>query len=255
MSVLTVFRFGRIRARIKREALETGGGGGWGGVGGGARPEQKVSPPASFPFWRNRPDLLKALWERLLEQMCLTEQEAMEGHLGTKTEKMLRQVAVQLRGRSEFGHFIQASSSPVPPDEVQWPRGVQLVQGAEASKAEQKDASVQTSAMEGDTLRSGHEGPREAWEEQPADAEFRAGRRLEEPCRMLGRQATAPAFPRRTEKVSSPTRSLLSHPLPAPYLVTSCLQSKHLKITSDPTTFQYLSSLVSPLPVLILTST
>uniref|UniRef100_A0A452EI63 CDK5 regulatory subunit-associated protein 2 n=1 Tax=Capra hircus TaxID=9925 RepID=A0A452EI63_CAPHI len=39
-------------------------------------------------FLESRPDLLKALWERLLEQMCLTEQEAMEGHLGTKTEKI-----------------------------------------------------------------------------------------------------------------------------------------------------------------------
>ncbi|XP_017908180.1 PREDICTED: CDK5 regulatory subunit-associated protein 2 isoform X1 [Capra hircus] len=192
---------------------------------------------------RNRPDLLKALWERLLEQMCLTEQEAMEGHLGTKTEKMLRQAAVQLRGRSEFGHFIQASSSPVPPDELQWPRGVQLVQGAEASKAEQKDASVQTSAMEGDTLRSGHEGPREAWEEQPADAEFRAGRRLEEPCRMLGRQATAPAFPRRTEKdakksrlpvLIKPSQSLGSAcRLPASQEAVAHLQAQVLKLQGE----------------------
>lgn len=159
--------------------------------------------------------------------MCLTEQEATEGHLGAKTEKMLRQAAVQLRGRSEFGHFIQASSSPVPPDELQWPRGVQLAQGAEASKAEQKDASVQTSAVEGDTLRSGHEGPREAWEEQPADTVFSAGRRLEEPCRMLGRQATAPAFPRRTEKVSSPTRSLLSYLLPTVKTLKNHLRSHY----------------------------
>uniref|UniRef100_A0A8C2P9S5 CDK5 regulatory subunit-associated protein 2 n=1 Tax=Capra hircus TaxID=9925 RepID=A0A8C2P9S5_CAPHI len=191
-------------------------------------------------FLESRPDLLKALWERLLEQMCLTEQEAMEGHLGTKTEKMLRQAAVQLRGRSEFGHFIQASSSPVPPDELQWPRGVQLVQGAEASKAEQKDASVQTSAMEGDTLRSGHEGPREAWEEQPADAEFRAGRRLEEPCRMLGRQATAPAFPRRTEKKSrlpvliKPSQSLGSAcRLPASQEAVAHLQAQVLKLQGE----------------------
>uniref|UniRef100_A0A8C2P537 CDK5 regulatory subunit-associated protein 2 n=1 Tax=Capra hircus TaxID=9925 RepID=A0A8C2P537_CAPHI len=194
-------------------------------------------------FLESRPDLLKALWERLLEQMCLTEQEAMEGHLGTKTEKMLRQAAVQLRGRSEFGHFIQASSSPVPPDELQWPRGVQLVQGAEASKAEQKDASVQTSAMEGDTLRSGHEGPREAWEEQPADAEFRAGRRLEEPCRMLGRQATAPAFPRRTEKdakksrlpvLIKPSQSLGSAcRLPASQEAVAHLQAQVLKLQGE----------------------
>ncbi|XP_068829853.1 CDK5 regulatory subunit-associated protein 2 [Capricornis sumatraensis] len=194
-------------------------------------------------FLESRPDLLKALCERLLEQMCLTEQEAMEGHLGAKTEKMLRQAAVQLRGRSEFGHFIQASSSPVPPDELQWPRGVQLAQGAEASKAEQKDASVQTSAVEGDTLRSGHEGPREAWEEQPADAVFSAGRRLEEPCRMLGRQATAPAFPRRTEKdakksrlpvLIKPSQSLGSAcRLPASQEVVAHLQAQVLKLQGE----------------------
>ncbi|ELR59113.1 CDK5 regulatory subunit-associated protein 2, partial [Bos mutus] len=162
------------------------------------------SPPISFPFWKNRPDLLKMLRELLLEQMRLTEQEATEEHLDGKTERMLRQVAVQLRG--EFGHFIQASSSPMPPDELQWPWGAQLAQGAEASKAEQKDASVQTSAVEGDTLRCGHEGPREAWEEQPADAAFSAGRRPEEPCRTLGRQAPAPTFPRRTERDAKKSR-------------------------------------------------
>ncbi|XP_060266782.1 CDK5 regulatory subunit-associated protein 2 isoform X20 [Ovis aries] len=192
---------------------------------------------------RNRPNLLKALCERLLEQMCLTEQEATEGHLGAKTEKMLRQAAVQLRGRSEFGHFIQASSSPVPPDELQWPREVQLAQGAEASKAEQKDASVQTSAVEGDMLRSGHKGPREAWEEQPADTVFSAGRRLEEPCRMLGRQATAPAFPRRTEKdakksrlpvLIKPSRSLGSVcRLPASQEAVAHLQAQVLKLQGE----------------------
>ncbi|XP_069431345.1 CDK5 regulatory subunit-associated protein 2 isoform X9 [Ovis canadensis] len=194
-------------------------------------------------FLESRPNLLKALCERLLEQMCLTEQEATEGHLGAKTEKMLRQAAVQLRGRSEFGHFIQASSSPVPPDELQWPRGVQLAQGAEASKAEQKDASVQTSAVEGDTLRSGHEGPREAWEEQPADTVFSAGRWLEEPCRMLGRQATAPAFPRRTKKdakksrlpvLIKPSRSLGSVcRLPASQEAVAHLQAQVLKLQGE----------------------
>uniref|UniRef100_A0A4W2D3L6 CDK5 regulatory subunit-associated protein 2 n=1 Tax=Bos indicus x Bos taurus TaxID=30522 RepID=A0A4W2D3L6_BOBOX len=155
-------------------------------------------------FLESRPDLLKMLRELLLEQMRLTEQEATEEHLDGKTERMLRQVAVQLRG--EFGHFIQASSSPMPPDELQWPWGAQLAQGAEASKAEQKDASVQTSAVEGDTLRCGHEGPREAWEEQLADTAFSAGRRPEEPCRTLGRQAPAPTFPRRTERDAKKSR-------------------------------------------------
>lgn len=163
------------------------------------------------------------LHELLLKQMCLMEQEAPE-HVDGKTEKMLRQVAVQLR--REFGHFIQASSSPMPADELQWPRGVQVAQGAEASTAEQKDASVQTSAVEGDTLRSGQEGLREAWEEQPADAAFSAGRPPGEPCRVPGRQATAPAVPRRTERVSFP---------PVPYLVTYYIQTKRLKIASHPT--------------------
>uniref|UniRef100_A0A3Q1LMW2 CDK5 regulatory subunit-associated protein 2 n=1 Tax=Bos taurus TaxID=9913 RepID=A0A3Q1LMW2_BOVIN len=155
-------------------------------------------------FLESRPDLLKMLRELLLEQMRLTEQEATEEHLDGKTERMLRQVAVQLRG--EFGHFIQASSSPMPPDELQWPWGAQLAQGAEVSKAEQKDASVQTSAVEGDTLRCGHEGPREAWEEQLADTAFSAGRRPEEPCRTLGQQAPAPTFPRRTERDAKKSR-------------------------------------------------
>ena len=199
-----------------------------GKLGGGQGHRRKLSPPISFPFWKNRPDLLKMLRELLLEQMRLTEQEATEEHLDGKTERMLRQVAVQLRG--EFGHFIQASSSPMPPDELQWPWGAQLAQGAEASKAEQKDASVQTSAVEGDTLRCGHEGPREAWEEQLADTAFSAGRRPEEPCRTLGRQAPAPTFPRRTERVSPPTSSLLSYLLHTDRTLTHDLRSYYLRI-------------------------
>ncbi|XP_055435457.1 CDK5 regulatory subunit-associated protein 2 isoform X5 [Bubalus kerabau] len=192
-------------------------------------------------FLESRPDLLKVLRELLLEQMRLTEQEATGEHLDGKTEKMLRQVAVQLRG--EFGHFIQASSSPMPPDELQWPRAVQLAQGAEASKAEQKDASVQTSAVEGDTLRCGHEGPREAWEEQLADAVFSAGRRPEEPCRMLGRQAPAPAFPRRTERDAKKSRlPVLIKPsqslggvcrLPASQEAVAHLQAQVLKLQGE----------------------
>uniref|UniRef100_A0A8C6DV25 CDK5 regulatory subunit-associated protein 2 n=1 Tax=Moschus moschiferus TaxID=68415 RepID=A0A8C6DV25_MOSMO len=189
-------------------------------------------------FLESRPDLLKVLRELLLEQMCLTEQEATEEHPDGKTQKMPRQVAVQLRG--EFGHFIQASSSPMPPDELQWPRGVRLAQGAEASKAEQKDASVQTSAVEGDELRSEHEGPREAWEEQPADAVFS---RPEEPCRTLGRQATAPAFPRRTEKDAKKSRlPVLVKPsqslgsvcrLPASQEAVAHLQAQVLKLQGE----------------------
>ena len=174
------------------------------------------------------------LHELLLKQMCLMQQEAPE-HPDGKTEKMLRQVAIQLR--REFGHFIRASSSPMPADELQWPQGAQLAQGAEGSTAEQKDASVQTSALEGNTLGSRQEGPREAWEEQPADAAFSAGRRPGEPCRVPGQQATAPTIPRRTERVSFP---------PVLYLVTYYIQTKHLKITSHPTALTYLYSLGSP---------
>ncbi|KAB0373551.1 hypothetical protein FD755_015210 [Muntiacus reevesi] len=191
-------------------------------------------------FLESRPDLLKVLHELLLKQMCLMEQEAPE-HLDGKTEKMLRQVAVQLR--HEFGHFIQASSSPMPADELQWPRGVQLAQGAEASTAEQKDASVQTSAVEGDTLGSEQEGPREAWEEQPADAAFNAGHRPGEPCRVPGRQATAPAVPRRTERdakksrlpvLMKPSQSLGSvcRP-PASQEVVAHLQAEVLKLQGE----------------------
>ncbi|KAF4019639.1 hypothetical protein G4228_011174 [Cervus hanglu yarkandensis] len=191
-------------------------------------------------FLESRPDLLKVLHELLLKQMCLMEQEAPE-HVDGKTEKMLRQVAVQLR--REFGHFIQASSSPMPADELQWPRGVQVAQGAEASTAEQKDASVQTSAVEGDTLRSGQEGLREAWEEQPADAAFSAGRRPGEPCRVPGRQATAPAVPRRTERdakksrlpvLIKPSQSLGSvcRP-PASQEVVAHLQAEVLKLQGE----------------------
>ncbi|CAN0465553.1 unnamed protein product [Rangifer tarandus platyrhynchus] len=191
-------------------------------------------------FLESRPDLLKVLHELLLKQMCLMQQEAPE-HLDGKTEKMLRQVAVQLR--REFGHFIQASSSPMPADELQWPRGVQLAQGAEASTVEQKDASVQTSAVEGDMLRSGQEGPREAWEEQPADAAFSAGRRPGEPCRVLGQQATAPAVPRRTERdakksrlpvLIKPSQSLGSvcRP-PASQEVVAHLQAEVLKLQGE----------------------
>ncbi|XP_043309876.1 CDK5 regulatory subunit-associated protein 2 isoform X6 [Cervus canadensis] len=191
-------------------------------------------------FLESRPDLLKVLHELLLKQMCLMEQEAPE-HVDGKTEKMLRQVAVQLR--REFGHFIQASSSPMPADELQWPRGVQVAQGAEASTAEQKDASVQTSAVEGDTLRSGQEGLREAWEEQPADAAFSAGRPPGEPCRVPGRQATAPAVPRRTERdakksrlpvLIKPSQSLGSvcRP-PASQEVVAHLQAEVLKLQGE----------------------
>ncbi|XP_059956605.1 CDK5 regulatory subunit-associated protein 2 isoform X2 [Mesoplodon densirostris] len=146
----------------------------------------------------SRPDLLKVLRELLLEQTCLREQEASGEHLDGKTEKTLRQMAVQLRG--ELGRFIQANLSSKPRDELKWPPGAQLAKVAEASKVEQKDASVQTMAVEGDTVRFRHVGTREPWEEKPTDAVFSAEHQPENLCRMPGRQAAAPSFPRGTEK-------------------------------------------------------
>ncbi|XP_026960854.1 CDK5 regulatory subunit-associated protein 2 isoform X3 [Sagmatias obliquidens] len=146
----------------------------------------------------SRPDLLKVLRELLLEQICLREQEASGEHLDGKTEKTLGQMAVQLRG--ELGHFIQANLSSKPRDELGWPPGAQLAKAAEASRVEQKDASVQTMAVEGDTVRFGHEGTTEPWEEKPTDAVFGAEPQPESLCRMPGRQAAALSFPRGTEK-------------------------------------------------------
>ncbi|XP_022434603.1 CDK5 regulatory subunit-associated protein 2 isoform X1 [Delphinapterus leucas] len=146
----------------------------------------------------SRPDLLKVLRELLLEQICLREQEASGEHLDGKTEKTLGQMAVQLRG--ELGHFIQANLSSKPRDELEWPPGVQLAKAAEASRVEQKDASVQTMAVEGDTVRFRHEGTTEPWEEKPTDAVFSAEHQPENLCRVPGQQAAALSFPGGTEK-------------------------------------------------------
>ncbi|XP_024618068.1 CDK5 regulatory subunit-associated protein 2 isoform X4 [Neophocaena asiaeorientalis asiaeorientalis] len=146
----------------------------------------------------SRPDLLKVLRELLLEQICLREQEASGEHLDGKTEKTLGQMAIQLRG--ELGHFIQANLSSKPRDELEWPPGAQLAKAAEASRVEQKDASVQTMAVEGDMVRFRHEGTTEPWEEKPTDAVFSAEHQPENLCRMPGRQAAALSFPRGTKK-------------------------------------------------------
>ncbi|XP_033283230.1 CDK5 regulatory subunit-associated protein 2 isoform X6 [Orcinus orca] len=146
----------------------------------------------------SRPDLLKVLRELLLEQICLREQEASGEHLDGKTEKTLGQMAVQLRG--ELGHFIQANLSSKPRDELEWPPGAQLAKAAEASRVEQKDASVQTMAVEGDTVRFRLEGTTEPWEEKPTDTVFGAEPQPESLCGMPGRQAAALSFPSGTEK-------------------------------------------------------
>ncbi|XP_057404337.1 CDK5 regulatory subunit-associated protein 2 isoform X5 [Balaenoptera acutorostrata] len=182
----------------------------------------------------SRPDLLKVLRELLLEQMCLREQEASGEHPDGKTEKTLGQMAVQLRG--ELGHFIQANLSSKPRDELKWPPGAQLAKAAEASEVEQKDASTQTMAVEGDTVRFRHEGTREPWGEQPTDAVSSAERQPESSRRMPGRQAAALSFPRGTEKdvkksrlpiLIKPSRSLGSVcRLPAPQEVVAQQQGE-----------------------------
>ncbi|XP_059781461.1 CDK5 regulatory subunit-associated protein 2 isoform X2 [Balaenoptera ricei] len=196
-----------------------------------------LAPPFSEKaLWllESRPDLLKVLRELLLEQMCLREQEASGEHLDGKTEKTLGQMAVQLRG--ELGHFIQANLSSKPRDELKWPPGAQLAKAAEASKVEQKDASTQTMAVEGDTVRFRHEGTREPWGEEPTDAVSSAERQPESSHRMPGRQATALSFPRGTEKdvkksrlpiLIKPSRSLGSVcRLPAPQEVVAQQQGE-----------------------------
>uniref|UniRef100_A0A8C0CUD4 CDK5 regulatory subunit-associated protein 2 n=1 Tax=Balaenoptera musculus TaxID=9771 RepID=A0A8C0CUD4_BALMU len=182
----------------------------------------------------SRPDLLKVLRELLLEQMCLREQEASGEHLDGKMEKTLGQMAVQLRG--ELGHFIQANLSSKPRDELKWPPGAQLAKAAEASKVEQKDASAQTMAVEGDTVRFRHEGTREPWGEEPTDAVSSAERQPESSRRMPGRQAAVLSFPRGTEKdvkksrlpiLIKPSRSLGSVcRLPAPQEVVAQQQGE-----------------------------
>ncbi|KAM9082890.1 CDK5 regulatory subunit-associated protein 2 isoform 6-T6 [Megaptera novaeangliae] len=182
----------------------------------------------------SRPDLLKVLRELLLEQMCLREQEASGEHLDGKTEKTLGQMAVQLRG--ELGHFIQANLSSKPRDELKWPPGAQLAKAAEASKVEQKDASAQTMAVEGDTVRFRHEGTREPWGEEPTDAVSSAERQPESLHGMPGRQAAALSFPRGTKKdvkksrlpiLMKPSRSLGSVcRLPAPQEVVAQQQGE-----------------------------
>lgn len=140
------------------------------------------------------------LRELLLERVSLTAQEVSGEHLDGKTEKTLKQMAVQLRG--ELKHFIQANSFSQPHDELKSPWGAQLGKAGVAPKVELRDASVQTAAMEGDVLRFKHEGKREAWEEKPTDALFSAEHQPEHLCRMPGRQATRLSFPSGTHKVS-----------------------------------------------------
>uniref|UniRef100_A0A4X1UTV2 CDK5 regulatory subunit-associated protein 2 n=1 Tax=Sus scrofa TaxID=9823 RepID=A0A4X1UTV2_PIG len=192
----------------------------------------------------SRPDLLKVLRELFLEQTCLTEEEASGEHLDGKTEKTLKQMAVPLRG--ELEHFIQGDSSSKPGDALRWPWGAQEAEAAEASRVEQKDASVQTEAMEaveGNTLRFRHKSKRDTWEEKPTDSVFSTEYQPENLGGMPGRQAAALCFPRGTGKdakksrlpiLVKPSRSLGSmYRLPAPQDVVAQLQGRILELQGE----------------------
>ncbi|XP_027963541.1 CDK5 regulatory subunit-associated protein 2 isoform X2 [Eumetopias jubatus] len=152
----------------------------------------------------SRPDLLKVLRELLLERMCLAEPGVSAEHLDGKTEKSLKQMAIQLRG--ELGHFTQVNSLPKSHDERKSPRTAQLGRMGEVSKQELRDASVQTVAAEGDPLKFQHEGKREAWEEKPPDAVFHTEGQPENSRMAPGRQATALSFPNGTDKEAKKSR-------------------------------------------------
>ncbi|XP_034871847.1 CDK5 regulatory subunit-associated protein 2 isoform X7 [Mirounga leonina] len=152
----------------------------------------------------SRPDLLKVLRELLLERMCLTEPGVSAEHLDGKTEKSLKQMAIQLRG--ELGHFTQVNSLSKSHDERKSPRTAQLGRMGEMSKLELKDASVQTVATEDDTLRFQNEGKREAWEEKPPDAMFHTEGQPENSHMEPGRQGSALSFPNGTDKEAKKSR-------------------------------------------------
>ncbi|XP_048079004.2 CDK5 regulatory subunit-associated protein 2 isoform X9 [Ursus arctos] len=189
----------------------------------------------------SRPDLLKVLRELLLERMCLTERGVSAEHLDGETEKSLKQMAVQLGG--ELGHFTQVNSLSKSHDERQSPQTAQLGRMGQVSKLELKDASVQTVAAEGDTLRFQNEGKREAWEEKPPDAVFHTEGLPDNVCTAPRSQATALSFPNGTDKdvkksrlpvLLKPSRSLGNvYRLPAGQEVVAQLQGQILELQGE----------------------
>ncbi|XP_034520296.1 CDK5 regulatory subunit-associated protein 2 isoform X9 [Ailuropoda melanoleuca] len=183
----------------------------------------------------SRPDLLKVLRELLLERMCLMERGVSAEHLDGETEKSLKQMAVQLG--DELGHFTQVNSLSKSHDERKSPQTAQLGRMGQVSKLELKDASVQTVAAEGDTLRFQNEGKREAWEEKPPDAMFHTEGLAPR------RQATALSFPNGTDKdvkksrlpvLLKPSRSLGNvYRLPAGQEVVAQLQGQILELQGE----------------------
>ncbi|XP_073907252.1 CDK5 regulatory subunit-associated protein 2 isoform X10 [Castor canadensis] len=152
---------------------------------------------------RNRPDLLKALCQLLLGQICSAEQGVSEEHLGGKLEKTLKQMVDQLR---ELEHSTPANSFSKLHDELKSTWETQLVNMCEVAKMELKDASVQTVPMEGDHRRFQNEGQREAWKERPADTMFSAEPQPENLCEMPGPQTTSLSFPSATDKDAKKSR-------------------------------------------------
>ncbi|XP_069868701.1 CDK5 regulatory subunit-associated protein 2 isoform X4 [Dipodomys merriami] len=153
---------------------------------------------------RNRPDLLKALQELLLGRIYLAEQEASGEHVDGKTEKMLKQIAVQLRRELEYS--VPASPFAKPHDGLKSPWRAQLVKTSEVDRTEMKNVSVQTMAVEEDPLRFTYEGQKKAWEDMAADATFSSEPQPENLCGMPGMQTTLLSFPSVTNKEAKKSR-------------------------------------------------
>ncbi|KAF6123570.1 CDK5 regulatory subunit associated protein 2 [Phyllostomus discolor] len=188
-----------------------------------------------------RPGLLKELCELLLGRGCLPEQAVSGEHPDGKTEKTLKQMAVQLRG--ELGQFLQASLFPQPHGDLKSPWGAPLVKAAELARVELRDASVQTTATEGDVLGFRHEGRSGAWEETPTDAAFSTEHPPDNLGGMPGRQAAPPSFFQGTDReakksrlpiLMKPSQSLGSVcPLPDPQEVVAQLRGQILELQGE----------------------
>ncbi|KAM4876951.1 CDK5 regulatory subunit-associated protein 2 isoform 3-T3 [Thomomys bottae] len=153
---------------------------------------------------RNRPDLLKALRELLLGRVCLAEQEASGEHVAGKTEKMLKKIAVQLRG--ELGHSAPSSPFAKPHNGLESPGRAQLIKTGGVERTKLKDASVQTLTVEEDPYRAIHMGQKQAWEEMVTDAMFSTEPQPENLCGMPRLQTTLLSFPCVTNKEAKKSR-------------------------------------------------
>ncbi|XP_048972380.1 CDK5 regulatory subunit-associated protein 2 isoform X9 [Canis lupus dingo] len=192
-------------------------------------------------FLESRPDLLKVLRELLLERMRSLEQGVSAEHLDGKTEKSLTPVAVQLGG--ELGHLAHVDSSSKSRDDPRSPWTARLLRAGEAATRELKDASVQTVAAEGDTLRFTNQGKRGVWEEEPPDATFHAEGQPQSLCLVPGKPAAALSFPSGADKdakksrlpiLIKPSRSLGNvYRLPATQEVVAQLQGQILELQGE----------------------